>query len=162
MRGNTFRPIGGDRVAVMAGEDCHHEVSCFADEVAIDFPSVAPAVDRIRRAFLADEHPVTMSTAIQLSPREAVAGATLPLEVRRAGRVVQRPVRPLSRLRHGAAAPSAAGHHSGRHSRWRAVPVHCYAAPQSVDAHRTGRATDEMTTLRIDELTLRDSDSSIR
>ena len=81
MRGNTFRPIGGDRVAVMAGEDCHHEVSCFADEVVIDFPSVAPAVDRIRRAFLADEHPVILSTAIRLSPREAVAGATVPLEV---------------------------------------------------------------------------------
>jgi hypothetical protein len=81
MRGNTFRPIGGDRVAVMAGEDCHHDVSCFADEVVIDFPSVAPAVDRIRRAFLADEHPVTLSTAIQLSPREAIAGATVPLEV---------------------------------------------------------------------------------
>ena len=81
MRGNTFRPIGGDRVAVMAAEDGRHEVSCFADEVVIDFPSVAPAVDRIRRAFLADEHPVTLSTAIQLTPREATAGATVPLEL---------------------------------------------------------------------------------
>jgi len=80
MRGNTFRPIGGDRVAVMTAEDTRHEVSCFADEVVIDFPSVAPAVDRIRRAFLADEHPVTLSTAIQLSPREAMTGATVPLE----------------------------------------------------------------------------------
>jgi len=81
MRANTFRPIGGDRVAVMAGEDRRHEISCFADEVVIDFPSVAPAVDRIRRAFLADEHPVTLSTWIRLSTREAIAGATVPLEV---------------------------------------------------------------------------------
>ena len=81
MRGNTFRPIGGDRVAVMAGEDGRFDVSCFADEVVIDFPSVAPAVDRIRRAFLADERPVALSTSIRLSPREAMAGATVPLEV---------------------------------------------------------------------------------
>ena len=81
MRGNTFRPIGGDRVAIMAGEDSRLDVSCFADEVVIDFPSVAPAVDRMRRAFLADERPVTLSTSIRLSPREAISGATLPLEV---------------------------------------------------------------------------------
>jgi hypothetical protein len=81
MRGNTFRPIGGDRVAVMAGEDGRFDVSCFADEVVIDFPSVAPAVDRIRRAFLADERPVALSTSIRLSPREAMVGATVPLEV---------------------------------------------------------------------------------
>ena len=81
MHGNTFRPIGGDRVAVMTAEDTRHEVSCFTDEVVVDFPSVASAVDRIRRAFLADEHPVTLSTAIQLSPREAMTGATVPLEV---------------------------------------------------------------------------------
>jgi hypothetical protein len=81
MRGNSFRPIGGDRVAVMASEDGRLDVSCFADEVVIDFPSVAPAVDRIRRAFLADERPVTLSTSIRLSPREAIAGATVPLEV---------------------------------------------------------------------------------
>ena len=81
MRGNTFRPFGGDQIAVMAGEDSRHDASCFADEVVIDFPSVAPAVDRIRRGFLADEHPVTLSTAVQLSHREATAGATVPLEV---------------------------------------------------------------------------------
>jgi len=81
MRANTFRPIGGDRVAIMAGEDSRHEISCFADEVVIDFPSVAPAVDRIRRAFLADEHPAILSTSIRLSPREAIVGATVPLEV---------------------------------------------------------------------------------
>lgn len=81
MRGKTFRPFGGDQVGVMTGEQSTHEISCFADEVVIDFPSVAPAVERIRRAFLADESPATLSTAIQLSDREALAGATVPLEV---------------------------------------------------------------------------------
>jgi hypothetical protein len=81
MSGNTFRPFGGDRVAVVASEDGRHEISCFADEVVVDFPSVAPAVDRIRRAFLADERPAALSTVIQLSRREAREGATLPLEV---------------------------------------------------------------------------------
>ena len=56
-------------------------MSCFADEVAIDFPSVAPAVDRIRRAFLGDEHPTTFAAAIQVSRREALCGAMIPLEV---------------------------------------------------------------------------------
>ena len=56
MRRGTFRPRGGDSVAVMAGED-RHDASCFADEVAIDFPSVDLALARIRRAFLADERP---------------------------------------------------------------------------------------------------------
>lgn len=81
MRGRTFRPFGGDRVAIMAGDDSWHDTSCFADEVVIDFPSIAPALARMRRAFLADERPRTLRTAIQLSRREAVAGATLPLAV---------------------------------------------------------------------------------
>jgi DnaJ-class molecular chaperone len=35
----------------------------------------------MRRAFLADERPVTLSTSIRLSPREAISGATVPLDV---------------------------------------------------------------------------------
>jgi hypothetical protein len=81
MRGNAFRSFGGDHVAVMTGLDPARETSCFADEVVIDFPSVAPAVDRIRRAFLADESPATLSTAVRLSGREAFEGVTMPLDV---------------------------------------------------------------------------------
>lgn len=80
MGGHTFRPFGSGAIAVAGGES-RHDVSCFADEVVIDFPSVAPAVDRICSAFLADERAVALSTAIQLSPREAREGATVPLEV---------------------------------------------------------------------------------
>jgi hypothetical protein len=81
MRGNTFRPFGRGHAGVIAAEDPRHEVSCFADDVVIDFPSVAPAVDRIRRAFLAEERPATFNAAIQLSRRDAILGATVPLEV---------------------------------------------------------------------------------
>jgi hypothetical protein len=81
MRGNTFRPFGHGHAGVIAAEDPRLDVSCFADDVVIDFPSVAPAVDRIRRAFLAEERPATFSAAIQLSRRDAVAGTTVPLEV---------------------------------------------------------------------------------
>ena len=81
MGGNTFRPFGGPQVAVIGSEDNHHEVSCFADEVVIDFPSMAPAVDRIRSAFLAGERAAALDAAIRLSPREAAAGAIMPLEV---------------------------------------------------------------------------------
>lgn len=80
MRGNTFRPFGGDQVGVLASEDTR-ESDCFADEVVIDFPSVSPAVERIRRGLLDDESPATVSTAIHITEREALAGATVPLEV---------------------------------------------------------------------------------
>ena len=80
MRRRTFRPYGGDSVAVMAGED-RHDASCFADEVAIDFPSVDVALARIRRAFLADERPSQLLTTVRLSDREARTGATVPLDV---------------------------------------------------------------------------------
>jgi DnaJ-class molecular chaperone len=78
----VFRPRGGDQLAVITGEESsRHDVSCFADDVIVDFPSVAPAVERIRRAFLADERPHPLRAEIQISRREAMLGATLPLEV---------------------------------------------------------------------------------
>jgi hypothetical protein len=81
MHGNTFRPFGGDQVAVIGVDDGRHDASCFADEVVIDFPSVAPAIDRMRRAFVADERGDAVRAALHLSPREAREGATVPLEV---------------------------------------------------------------------------------
>jgi len=62
------------------GADWGVDIDCFADEVGIDFPSVIPAVDRIRRSFLADEH-AALSATIRLSIREAREGATVPLAV---------------------------------------------------------------------------------
>jgi len=81
MPGHTFRPFGGDSIAVMTGDESRADANCFADEVVVDFPSVAPAVDRIRTAFLAEERAAAFRTAIQLTPREARDGVTMPLDV---------------------------------------------------------------------------------
>ncbi len=77
MRGHTFGRVGAMSIL---GER-QPDRGCFADEVVIDFPSVAHAVDRMRSAFVADEHAAALRTAIQLSRREARSGAVLPLQV---------------------------------------------------------------------------------
>jgi len=80
MRGRADSPFGGSQVGVIAAEELRHGV-CFADEVVIDFPSVAAAVDRMRRAFLAEERPAPEMAVIQLSRRDAHRGVIAPLEV---------------------------------------------------------------------------------
>jgi hypothetical protein len=80
MRGHTFRTLGNSAI-VRDGADASHDASCFADEVVVDFPSIAPAVDRIRTAFLADERVESLSAAIHITSREAREGATVPLDV---------------------------------------------------------------------------------
>jgi molecular chaperone DnaJ len=58
------------------------ENTWFADEVAIDFPSIAAVVDRMRDAFLQSEvGDQPLSAEILLSRREAVDGTVVPLEV---------------------------------------------------------------------------------
>jgi hypothetical protein len=55
---------------------------CFADEVAIDFPSVGHAVERIREAFLGESRDGdTVTTELQLSSREASGGLVVPVAV---------------------------------------------------------------------------------
>src|SRR3982074_3385835 len=55
---------------------------CFADEIAIDFPSVGNVVDRMRTAFLG-EHCETgrLAAEVSLSHREALAGHVVSLKV---------------------------------------------------------------------------------
>ena len=62
MNGDTFRPHGGDAIAVVGGEDAARAAhgNCFADEVVIDFPSVAPAVERMRSAFVDGDHALAL------------------------------------------------------------------------------------------------------
>jgi hypothetical protein len=81
MSGDAFRPLGGEPVALVSTDDTRVDVSCFADEVVIDFPSVAFAVDRIRRGFMVDEPPPRWPTSVRLSPIEARRGVTTPIEV---------------------------------------------------------------------------------
>lgn len=81
MSGNAH-PFGSKPFVIHDSADSGVEADCFSDEVVIDFPSVAPAVDRIRRSFLAEERTAAaLSATIQLSPREAKQGATVPLVV---------------------------------------------------------------------------------
>ena len=51
------------------------------DEVAIDFPSVANVLDRMRHAFFGAGPSVTLSAEIVLTAREAFLGVTVPLDV---------------------------------------------------------------------------------
>jgi len=81
MAWNAFGRFGGHAIAVRGADDTRHERSCFADEVIVDFPSIAPAVERMRTAFVADEHARTLTAALEITPREANEGATVPLEV---------------------------------------------------------------------------------
>jgi hypothetical protein len=81
MRGRAFHYDGGDQIALRAVDDGRHEASCFADDVVIDFPSMASALERMRQAFVADEAPARLRTTVTLSGAEAFAGATVPVDV---------------------------------------------------------------------------------
>lgn len=52
-----------------------------ADEVAIDFPSVANVLDRMRDSFFAETREVGLSAEVVLTPQEAFWGALVPLDV---------------------------------------------------------------------------------
>lgn len=54
---------------------------CFADEIAIDFPSVRPAVERMRDAFLGERDQDVLQAELALTPREAFDGGVLPLQI---------------------------------------------------------------------------------
>jgi hypothetical protein len=81
MRERTFWTPGDADVTVTSPEGTRLDARCFSDEVGIDFPSMVPAVDRIRDAFVADERPAPFSAAIELSSREAREGIRLPVDV---------------------------------------------------------------------------------
>lgn len=55
---------------------------CFADESAIDFPSVGDVVDRMRDAFLGEEPGGELfATDLELSREHAARGVSLPFDV---------------------------------------------------------------------------------
>jgi hypothetical protein len=55
---------------------------CFADEIAIDFPSVGRVVDRMRDAFLGEtDRDVVLRADVSLSQREAVDCLVVSLDV---------------------------------------------------------------------------------
>jgi DnaJ-class molecular chaperone len=52
-----------------------------ADEVAIDFPSVASVLDQMRQAFFGETPAASVSAEVILSPQEAFYGVSVPLDV---------------------------------------------------------------------------------
>ncbi|OLD55507.1 MAG: hypothetical protein AUI64_03470 [Acidobacteria bacterium 13_1_40CM_2_64_6] len=54
---------------------------CFADEIAIDFPSVGRVVERMRDAFLGEVGGDVHCAEVLLSKREAFDGLIVPVEV---------------------------------------------------------------------------------
>jgi hypothetical protein len=55
---------------------------CFADEVAIDFPSVWTVVDRMRDAFLGEHvDRDVLHAGVSVSPRQAFDGLVVPITV---------------------------------------------------------------------------------
>ena len=55
--------------------------AAFVDEVDIDFPSVSSVVDRMRESFFGQAPAHPLSTEVRLTPRQAVAGVQVPLDV---------------------------------------------------------------------------------
>lgn len=78
---HAFRRWGGDDVAVLPHPEHRADAACFADEVALDFPSMTHALERIRHGLLGDERRSALPTALRLSRSEATEGAVRPLHV---------------------------------------------------------------------------------
>jgi DnaJ-class molecular chaperone len=55
---------------------------CFADEIAIDFPSVDPLVERVRDAFLGERDEMeTIAADVSVTASEAFRGTSVPLDL---------------------------------------------------------------------------------
>jgi hypothetical protein len=76
------RPLHDETTLLHPAPDHLTHRRCFDDEIAIDFPSLDAVVERMRDGFLgADSAKSAHNTAISLSPRQAFAGATIPLDI---------------------------------------------------------------------------------
>jgi molecular chaperone DnaJ len=53
----------------------------FADEVAIDFPSVASVLDRMRQSFFGGDQAPALTAEVLVTPHEAFWGVSIPLDV---------------------------------------------------------------------------------
>ena len=83
MNSGDLRPRHDDSIAVLGAHPDHgaSHLECFADEVVIDFPSVAGAVERMRRPFETDgagRDPLAVDVSV--SHKQALEGATLSVD----------------------------------------------------------------------------------
>ncbi len=81
MSNEPRRPLDDQGMAPAAAGRRAFDREWCADEVAIDFPSMASAVERIRASMLGDEHEPPLRAEIRLSPREAFEGISVPMDV---------------------------------------------------------------------------------
>ena len=76
------RPLHDETTPLHAAPALSSHRGAFDDEIAIDFPSIGSVVERMREGFLGDDASgAAHKSAISLSPRQAFAGATVPLDV---------------------------------------------------------------------------------
>jgi hypothetical protein len=75
------RPLDDQRATLRAVPHAGFDRAWSADELAIDFPSIAPAVERIRASMVGEEAERPLHAEVRISPREAADGITLPLDV---------------------------------------------------------------------------------
>jgi len=74
-------PLGDERTVVPQVHRPGFDREWSADELAIDFPSIGPAVERIRASMVLEEAELPLRADVRISPREAIDGVTLPLDV---------------------------------------------------------------------------------
>jgi hypothetical protein len=77
----SVRPRSTGAVAVNAGDDVRFDRRWYGDDAAVDFPSAAPAIERIRTAFLSNERSQPLHASLTLAPRDARTGVSVPLDV---------------------------------------------------------------------------------
>jgi hypothetical protein len=75
------RPLDDERATVPSARRQGLDREWSADELAIDFPSIAPAVERIRASMVTEDEELPLRAEVRISPREAFDGITLPLDV---------------------------------------------------------------------------------
>ena len=81
MSSMSVRPRGRGAVAVNSGDEVRYDRRWYGDDAAVDFPSAASAVERIKAAFLAGDRTRPLQASLNLSPAEARNGVTVPLDV---------------------------------------------------------------------------------
>jgi DnaJ-class molecular chaperone len=85
MRNSSIRPRDDGRAARRLIATPSARRNAFADEVAIDFPSLNAAVERMREGFIGasidEDRRRHVSAELHLSPREAFNGVTVPLDL---------------------------------------------------------------------------------
>lgn len=80
MRGSVSG-AGGGATARLAVDEDRHEALCFSDDISIDFPSVVPAVTRMRRPFDVVSVPIVNRRSLWLTRGQARVGIVVPLDV---------------------------------------------------------------------------------